>query len=101
MNKIFNSDDIIKSIKLSRMRWVRHIERMSPECTTLKIFNATSSNKRPKGKPKSRWKGCVDEDNAILNVKNWRSIAVRKGRMEKTSEEGSGPQRAVMPMLMN
>jgi sorting nexin-29 len=50
--RIFKSDDIIKSIKLSRMRWAGHIVRMSPERTTLRVFNATPSNKRPKGRPK-------------------------------------------------
>ncbi|GFW72783.1 hypothetical protein TNCV_1266261 [Trichonephila clavipes] len=33
------------------------------------------SNKRPKGRPKRRWKDCVDEDFANLKVKNLRLIA--------------------------
>ncbi|GFX73168.1 hypothetical protein TNCV_1244911 [Trichonephila clavipes] len=37
----FNSDGIIKSIKLSRMRWAGQLVRMSPERTVLKIFNTT------------------------------------------------------------
>ncbi|GFS88187.1 hypothetical protein TNCV_3149521 [Trichonephila clavipes] len=70
---------------------------MSPERTALKFFNTTPSNKRPKKKPKRRWKDCVDEDFASLKVKNCRSIA---GRMKKPYEEDSCPQRAVTPMLM-
>ncbi|GFW01331.1 hypothetical protein TNCV_5029841 [Trichonephila clavipes] len=50
---------------------------MSPERATLKIFNTTPCNKRSKGRPKRRWKDCIDEDFAILKVKNWRSIARR------------------------
>ncbi|GFT11433.1 hypothetical protein TNCV_1144911 [Trichonephila clavipes] len=67
------------------MRWAGHIVRMSPERTVLKICNATPSNKRPNGRPKRRYKDCVDEDFAILKVKKWRSIAGRR------AEEGSGP----------
>ncbi|GFY31000.1 hypothetical protein TNCV_1629731 [Trichonephila clavipes] len=59
--KIFNSDDII-SIKLSRMRWARHIVGMSLERTELNNFNATPYNRRPKGKPKRGWKDWVYED---------------------------------------
>ncbi|GFY00672.1 hypothetical protein TNCV_2140661 [Trichonephila clavipes] len=62
------------------MRWVGHIVRMSLERAALKIFKATSSNKRPKGR---RWKDCVDEDFAILKVKNWRSISGRRAEWER------------------
>ncbi|GFW33207.1 hypothetical protein TNCV_2858851 [Trichonephila clavipes] len=72
--KIFNIDNIIKSIKLSRMRCAEYSVRMNPKRTA--IFNATPSNKR-------RWKECVDEDFAILKVKNWRSIAGRRAKWEK------------------
>ncbi|GFW74590.1 hypothetical protein TNCV_114411 [Trichonephila clavipes] len=54
------------------------IVRLRPERTALKIFHATPSNKRPKGRPKRRWKDCVNEGFAILKVKNWRSIAGRR-----------------------
>ncbi|GFY63016.1 DUF1758 domain-containing protein [Trichonephila inaurata madagascariensis] len=50
---------------------------MRPERTALKIFNATTFNKRPKGRLKRRWKYYVDKDFSILKVKNWRTIAGR------------------------
>ncbi|GFY36243.1 hypothetical protein TNCV_4846151 [Trichonephila clavipes] len=66
------------------MKWSGQIPvRRSPEQTTLKICNATPSNKRPKGRPKRRWKDCADEDFAILKVKNWRSITGRRAEWEK------------------
>ncbi|GFW83441.1 hypothetical protein TNCV_2545391 [Trichonephila clavipes] len=50
--------------------------------------------------PKRRRKDCVDKDllshskSEELEINRW-----EKGRMGKTSEEGSGPQRVVMQML--
>ncbi|GFW55385.1 hypothetical protein TNCV_117691 [Trichonephila clavipes] len=81
------------------MRWARRILRMSPERTALENFNATTFNKRPKGRPKRRLKDCVDENFAILKVKNWRSIAGRRTEWKNTSEKI--PQRAVMIFMLS
>ncbi|GFV64747.1 hypothetical protein TNCV_3275181 [Trichonephila clavipes] len=68
---------------------------MSSKRTSLKIFNATSSNKRSKGRHKKRWKYCVDEGLPILKVKNWKLNCLGEGQNgNKNSEEGSGPRRA-------
>ncbi|GFW93074.1 hypothetical protein TNCV_3888151 [Trichonephila clavipes] len=72
------------------MRWAGRIVRISVERTALKICNATPTNKRQKGRPERKWNDDVDEDFAILKGQN----------EKKPSWEGSGPQRAVMPMLL-
>ncbi|GFR21070.1 hypothetical protein TNCT_670061 [Trichonephila clavata] len=78
------------------MRWARHIVRISSERTTLKIFNATPSNIRLVVDDNKRWKDCVDEDIAILEMKIncW-----EKDRIGKTADKGLGPQSVVIPLL--
>ncbi|GFY54123.1 hypothetical protein TNIN_79351 [Trichonephila inaurata madagascariensis] len=65
------------------MRWAGHIVRISPKQTALKILNETPSNKRPKGRSKRRWKTWVNDDFAILKVKDWRSFAGRRAEWKK------------------
>ncbi|GFU86569.1 hypothetical protein TNCV_4480051 [Trichonephila clavipes] len=74
----------------------RAYSKNEPRTNSIKHFNATPSNKRPKGRPKTRWKDCVGEDFVILKVKNWRLIAGRRAEWKNTSEEGSDPQKATM-----
>ncbi|GFU55409.1 hypothetical protein TNCV_2549981 [Trichonephila clavipes] len=69
-----------------------HSKRMSPERTALKIFIATRSNKRSKGRPNRRWKDCVDD---IQKVKNWTSIASiarRRSEWQKLPRKAQAPK---------
>lgn len=80
--KIYREDDIIKSIKLSRMRWAGHLLRMNAERTPLKVFNTTPFGSRPRGRPKKRWKDCLEEDFGVLKVRNWRSISKKRAEWQ-------------------
>ncbi|GFW95523.1 hypothetical protein TNCV_1722241 [Trichonephila clavipes] len=45
-------------------------------------FTSVIKNQRER-KLYKRWKNCMNEDFAILNVKNWRSIAGRRAEWKK------------------
>jgi hypothetical protein len=64
------------------------------------LFNIEAIGIRKTGRPKLRWEDDVIQDIKTLGVKNWRNIAMEKGRVAEASEEGQGPHRAVEPMMM-
>jgi hypothetical protein len=50
LNDLYCSPDIVRVIKLRRMRWVEHVVRMGGEG-----FGGEPEGKRPLGRPKHRW----------------------------------------------
>ena len=40
----------------------------------------------------------MEEDVAKLGCRNWKIVALNRGRMEETLEVGRGPPRAVAPL---
>jgi hypothetical protein len=90
--KLFNESDITGYIKVKRHEWAGHLIRTIENRTIKKIFNTKPEGTRKVGRPKLRWEECVCQDNRILGVKNWRSVALnreewrlilRKGRAHK------------------
>jgi hypothetical protein len=48
---------------------------------TIKMFNTKPDGVRGVGRPKLRWEDGVDQDMRILEVKNWKKVAL--GRDER------------------
>jgi hypothetical protein len=48
-------EDIIKSIKLQKLRWTAHVMRMENTRTTKKITEWLPYKTRPVGRPRLRW----------------------------------------------
>ena len=53
-----------------------------PRKNNIKSFYCNPFNKRPSGRPKKKWKNCVDEEFAILKVKSSKPITGRKTEWE-------------------
>jgi hypothetical protein len=71
LDKLINHQNIINHIKVLRLNWFGHVQRIPDSRTVKKIFHLTPLTARSKGRPKQRW-----EDNMILdicqrNIKNW------------------------------
>lgn len=81
--KLFKDSDIIKFIKIGRLRYAGHICRMDPSSLTYRIFNHKPIGTRKRGRPKLRWTDCVEEDLKILGVKNWKTTAMRRSEWGK------------------
>ena len=52
------------SLKLrkARMRWFGHVERMGDERQVKRIMNAVMEGRRPRGRPRTRWKDVLQRD---------------------------------------
>jgi len=51
--------------------------------TLKKIFNTKPDGIRRAGRPKMRWEDGVDQDMRILEVKNWKKVALDRDRWAK------------------
>jgi hypothetical protein len=59
-----------------------------------KVLKATFHNKRPVGKPRTRWEDVVRRDTSqILGIRGWKETNRRLRRIEASSEGRQGPRR--------
>ncbi|CAH2084448.1 unnamed protein product [Euphydryas editha] len=81
-------ENIVRFCKSQRLRWAGHLERM-PETRAAKIISEwTPQQKRPRGRPRKRWKNCIEEDlRKIGKFTNWRRVARDRDKWRKIVEE--------------
>ena len=84
---------------VNRLAWKGHLVQMINDRTLKKIFNTKPYGVKRVGRPKLRWEDGVDQDMRILG-QELEEGRPRQRRMDKASEEGQGPPRAVEPMMM-
>ena len=60
-------------IKSRRLRWAGHVARMEEGRSAIKILTGKPTEKRPLGKPRSRWKDNIriDLEDIVMNAGNW------------------------------
>jgi hypothetical protein len=58
-----------------RIRWLRHVERMSNDRIPKMVLNTKMEGDRKRGRPKKRWINDVEQDLRKLGLRNWRSRA--------------------------
>ena len=52
----------------SRIRWLGHILRSGHERTTYQVFNENVVGRRPRGRPRTRWKDVTMADLRLLDI---------------------------------
>ena len=52
-------EPLLLRIERSQMRWLRHLVRMSPGCLPGEVFRARPTGRRPRGRPRTRWRDYV------------------------------------------
>jgi hypothetical protein len=55
LHNSYSSPDVIRQVKLSRMRWAGHVARMGEEKKVYKVLVGKPEAKRPLGRPRRRW----------------------------------------------
>ena len=77
LNTLLNEPDIVKIIKLGRLRWAGHVIRMGENETPRKALTEQIYGTRRFGRPKLRWEDGVSYDaRYILGTRNWRAPAL-------------------------
>jgi hypothetical protein len=75
---LYRSPDIITSIRIYRLRWAVHVERMSGEYILRRIMDCKPEGRRRIGRPKLRWVDGVLHNMKKVGVKNWCTVSKDK-----------------------
>ena len=68
---VFKEDDIVKRIKVNRLRWAG-----PEEAPIVKVFKSDFiEGERSCGLPKNSWNEAVDRDSTALGIRNWQRAA--------------------------
>jgi hypothetical protein len=68
--------NIVEDIKIRRLAWADHIERMKEERIPKKVLNGAFHNTRSAGRPRTRWADVVQRDEShLLGMRRWRRRA--------------------------
>jgi len=69
----------VNDMKIRRLGWARHVVRMEDKSNPKKVLNGEFHNKRPVGKPRTRWADVVKRDTPdILGIRGWKRRAEDK-----------------------
>lgn len=68
LRDLFKEPDIIAEAKSRRLRWAGHIIRREETKTIQQVWECDPLGRRPRGRPKKRWKDEVKKDMARMGV---------------------------------
>ncbi|KAJ4440945.1 hypothetical protein ANN_10794 [Periplaneta americana] len=80
--------DVVTHIKLRRLEWAGHINRMENQRISRKIMEGRIYGKRQIGRPKDRWADAVREDaRQVLGVTAWKRTSLDRSDCKRRIEE--------------
>ena len=67
-------ENVVKWIKVRRISWLSHLERMEVYRIPKKIFTQELEGTRRRGRPKKGWKEELERDLQVVGVRRWREL---------------------------
>jgi hypothetical protein len=96
--KKFDEPSISNIIKLKRLQWAGHVQRMDGRRIPKWILESNFIGKRPVGKPRKRGINAVEIDSKeILKVRNWKRESQERQIWRRHLKEANTRLRAVAP----
>jgi hypothetical protein len=59
LNDLYSSPNVMRVIKLKRMRWAGHVARMGKGRGVYRVLMGKPEGKRPLGRPRHRWEDSI------------------------------------------
>jgi hypothetical protein len=84
---LYEDLDIVRVIKVARLRWLGHLVRMEENSPCKKITFSQPEGSQKKGRPKLRWLDSVLKDVKLLKVETWRKKACDRNIWGRTIKE--------------
>jgi len=85
--QLYNEPDIVKFIKINRLRWLGHVQRMNEDRVPLKLLNTHPDGRRRAGRPRGRWKDAVESNLRSIGISDWRTLARNRSDWKSMLEE--------------
>ena len=77
--QVLKKPTIIETIRLNRLRWFGHVQRMEESRIPKRVLNMNLGTTRLRGRPRNRWQDEVREDGRIVGGEGWQEME-RNGR---------------------
>uniref|UniRef100_A0A6P7FK78 Uncharacterized protein LOC114330299 n=1 Tax=Diabrotica virgifera virgifera TaxID=50390 RepID=A0A6P7FK78_DIAVI len=75
LEELYPDANIIKEIEPRRLQWTGHLKRHSEERTVRLLWVEVSTQRRPRGRSRLRWRENTTGDLKARGVENWMEIA--------------------------
>jgi hypothetical protein len=72
LKQVFGDLDILSFVRISRLKWIGHVNRMENKRTVSQVFNNNPQESRPRGRPRNRCWNCVQTDIKKCKINNWK-----------------------------
>ncbi|XP_039299202.1 uncharacterized protein LOC120355027 [Nilaparvata lugens] len=72
LRELFGNPDIVSEIKVRRLSWLGHLERMSDSRSAKKVHRMNPGGRRLKGRPRMRWIDDIENDLKEMGIRGWR-----------------------------
>jgi len=71
LDKLIKQENIVNYIKVQRLSWFGHVQRMPETRAAKKIFKWNPLTTRTRGRPKHRWEDIIIQDLGQMKIKIW------------------------------
>ena len=86
--QLFREADIVKRIKVNRLRWAGHVIRRPVDAPLKKVFMSDFvDGVRSRGRPKNSWREAVDKDSIAFGIVNWQMGASDRASFRRCLRE--------------
>jgi len=84
LNDLYSSPNIVRAIKLRRMRWAGHVACMGEERGVYRVLVGKPEERRPLGRPRCRWMHNIrmDIQEVGCGYMDWIGLAQDRGRWQ-------------------
>lgn len=86
--QLYREPRLSEYIRLKRLKWAGHVQRMPDERVAKKALNGRPGGRRLVGKPRLRWEDAVSRDaQELLNTRSWRRASLDRDLWRRKIEE--------------
>jgi hypothetical protein len=91
MYELYTELDLVTCIKISRLHWAGHTQRMENTRIPKKALNAKFGGARTAGRPRGRWEDVMRRDaTGMIQCRNWKRAANDRTTWRQKIEDANG-----------
>jgi len=83
IDAVVKKPSITETIRLNRLRWFGHVQRMEENRISKRVLYMNSETTRLRGRPRNRWQDEVREDGRIVGGDGWQGEVCNREEWKK------------------
>ena len=88
MEALMKGENIVRFIKSQRLAWYGHVNRMEDNKNVKAIMKWNPTDRRSRGRPKTRWKDDVEAGLRAMKITKWKTSVEDKLAWKQIVEQG-------------